>query len=187
MNALDRHGESVRSLLWNSHGSQELRFDAIARACKLNGKIVLDAGCGRADFLDWMRAAGIVPRRYIGVEAVHEFYRVARSKKSEEIYILAGDFVEEPSLLDQAADVIVFCGSLNTMTSEQFRKTLAIAWDFTVESLVFNFLCSPKLAKAKYLNWQPLEDVLAFARTLEQSARLIDGYVDGDATIAIFK
>src|SRR3954447_15191682 len=47
------------SLLWASPETQAVRFEAIQRLAHLDGKSVLDVGCGRADLYDFLHARGI--------------------------------------------------------------------------------------------------------------------------------
>jgi hypothetical protein len=132
-----------------------------------------------------MEVLGIFPKRYVGLEAVDPLYRIAAKKKAENIFILHGDFLADPNLLDQQADVILFSGSLNTLGSEDFYCTLSAAWDFSPRTLAFNFLSSPKLAAANYLTWQPLADVLRYVQTFGGQITVIDDYLDGDTAIAV--
>jgi hypothetical protein len=132
-----------------------------------------------------MRAAGMFPKRYIGLEAVEPLYRAATKKRDEKTFILQGDFLADPGLLDQSADVILFCGSLNTLSSEDFYRTLSSAWDCLPKTLAFNFLSSPKLAAANYLTWQPPADVLRFVKTFGGQITVVDDYLDGDTAIAV--
>src|SRR5205823_5466246 len=62
--AASRHGDRFGSLLWASPRTQAARFDAICRLAHLAGKRVLDAGCGRADLMDFMISRGIEPAEY---------------------------------------------------------------------------------------------------------------------------
>ena len=187
LDAVQRHGAKFQSLLWASPSAQEARFAALARACQLEGRIVLDAGCGRADFLDYLLAQNIHPARYIGIEAVETLARAAEAKCPPHASIMRGDFIDNPTLLDQNADVIVFCGSLNTLRTDDFYQTLHLAWQYTRGELAFNFLCSTQLAAGKHLTWHAIADVLDFAHTMTADVALDTTYRDGDCTIAMKK
>lgn len=56
---LDEHGDSVAALDWGSDASQRRRFEAMAGIAKLDGKSVLDVGCGLAHFRTFLEANGI--------------------------------------------------------------------------------------------------------------------------------
>ena len=175
----------VRSMLFPDQRAQEIRFDAIVRNCALGGRRVLDVGCGRADLLGYLRACGSWPSHYTGVEAQATLAAEARDRRYANCSIREGDFVREPSLLDAGADAVVLSGSLNLLEAAEFYRVLRAAWAATRESLVFNFLCSPRLAGAPWLVWRPLGPVARFARSLSASVRVDAGYEAGDCTIAL--
>src|SRR5207237_7660557 len=70
LDATQRHGAGFASLLWASPSSQAARFDAISRLYDFNKKTMLDAGCGRADLLDYLIDRWNRPQHYIGVEVM---------------------------------------------------------------------------------------------------------------------
>lgn len=187
LHAARQHGGGFGSLLWASPTTQSARFDAIARMNPPAGQSVLDVGCGRADYLDFCRAWRMTPNDYVGIEAVTELADAAEAKRLPNCRIVRADFVERPIAMFVAADVVMFSGSLNTLDDATFYATLRRAFDATAESVVFNFLSSSHLAGAAYLHWRRPGDVLKFARELSDDVRMIDDYLEGDATIGMWK
>jgi SAM-dependent methyltransferase len=175
----------LRSMLYRSQRAQEIRFDAIARNCPLAGRRVLDVGCGRADLLAYLRARGTWPREYVGIEAQPALAADARSRRYANCRILEGDFVVRPALLQAGAQVVVFSGSLNLLENAEFYRVLRAGWAAAGEVLVFNFLCSPRLAGAPWLRWHPLQAVARFARSLSPSVRVDGAYEPGDCTLVL--
>lgn len=182
--ALRRHGTEFPSLLWASRQTQRLRFDAMALIHDFTGQRMLDAGCGQADLLDYLLARRMAPANYVGIEAMDEHIAEARRKSHPDCLIVKGDFVREPRRFLAGADVIVFCGSLNTLSDEEFHSTLRHA-SAAARTVVFNFLCSARLAAADWLTWHATDDVLRFLKEVGGEAEVIDDYLDGDCTIAI--
>jgi SAM-dependent methyltransferase len=187
LDAVGRHGARFESLLWANPSAQAARFAALARWCELEDRVVLDAGCGRADFLQYLLEQGIKPAKYFGIEAVEELAAAAERKNPPWAVIIRGDFIDEPTILDRNAQVIVFSGSLNTLSSDEFYQTLRLGWEFTQSELAFNFLCSPRLASAKHLTWHRMADVLELAYSLTGDVAVDDSYRDGDCTIVMRK
>ena len=185
--ACREHGDGFHSLLWASPESQAARFSALTRHCPFARRNVLDVGCGRADLLDFLIARKSPPAHYTGIEAVPELAEAAVRKAHPDAIIIQDDFVVRPARMLVGADVIVFCGSLNTLTEKQFYDTLTVACDATAQALAFNFLCSSQLAAADWLTWHRRDKVLDFARRLCPSVVLDDGYIDGDCTIVMRK
>ena len=179
--------KGVPALLWSSREGQRVRFEAIARNCPLAGKKILDVGCGRADLLGFLLERDIVPDYYVGMDMIPEALRAARRKKYPRSEVLAADFVREPETLQVGADVVVFSGSLNTLTRPRFYRTLRAAWNAAGEALVFNFLNSRDWAGENWLTWHRRRTVLAFCRSLGGEPRFDESYLEGDCTIAVQK
>src|SRR4051794_27666115 len=87
-NAAATHGGGFGSLLWASQHTQRVRFDAIRRASNLAEKSLLDAGCGRADLLDYLTGLGIRIDHYVGLEAIEELASMAERKASDRCQIV---------------------------------------------------------------------------------------------------
>jgi SAM-dependent methyltransferase len=187
LDAVGRHGARFESLLWANPSAQAARFAALARWCELEDRVVLDAGCGRADFLQYLLEQGIKPAKYFGIEAVEELAAAAERKNPPRAVIIRGDFIDEPAILDRNAQVIVFSGSLNTLSSDEFYQTLRLGWEFTQSELAFNFLCSPRLASAKHLTWHRKADLLELAYSLTGDVAVDDSYRNGDCTVVMRK
>jgi hypothetical protein len=187
LDAVQRHGAGFESLLWANPASQAARFAALVRWCELGNRVILDAGCGRADFLDYMLAKGIRPARYIGIEAVEDLAAAARHKNLPGTEIVSGDFIDDPSLMERGADVVIFSGSLNTLSVPHFYQSLQLGWRHTRSELAFNFLCSPRLAYGTHLTWHALSDVRKFAYELTSDVAIDDSYRDGDCTMVLRK
>ena len=188
LRATQTHGDSFRSLLWASRSTQRARFDAICRLVPLQGRTLLDAGCGRADLLDYLKKKEVTLTDYVGIEAIPELATAAERREQPGVRILRGDFIAEPVRLFVGAEVVVFCGSLNTVSDTDFYPTLRRAWDATAWTVVLNFLSSSELAGGAHLYWRPRAAVEAFIGTLNPVDVQVDGsYISGDCTIAFSK
>ena len=180
-----RKARGVDALLWEDRRSQRVRFEAIARLCPLAGLRVLDVGCGQADLLGFLHARGIVPAHYTGLEAQPWLARAARRKRYPNCSIVEGDFVAHPARLDVGADVLVFSGSLNFLSSRLFYRSLDAAWAASRQSLVFNFLCSPDLAGAEGLSLAPPRNRPGLRPASHGLGAMDDAYEDGDCTVVM--
>jgi hypothetical protein len=185
--AASRHGAGFSSLLWASPQTQAVRFTALTRLVGLNGKSLLDVGCGRADLLDFLLARDVKPAHYVGLEAVAALADAAEAKRHPDAMILRADFVREPLRLFVGADIVYFSGSLNTLDAATFYATIRRAYEAAAETLVFNFLCSPDLAGMSYLHWHQPTEVWAFCKSLTDDVRRLDDYLAGDTTFALTK
>ena len=137
--------------------------------------------------MEFLLRSNIRPARYIGLEAIEPLVEAAQQKQHPCTQIIRGDFVRQPELLDQNADVILFCGSLNTLGKFQIFQALAMAWKFTGHQLGFNFLCSPHLAAAPHLVWQSKSEMLDPLGAYGGRITVDDQYLLGDCTVAMTK
>jgi hypothetical protein len=181
------HAGGFGSLLWANTQTQRSRVYAIRRATDLAGRTILDAGCGRADLIEYLVGMGIRVEHYIGLEAIEELATAAERKAAGHCQIVRCDFVVEPKRLFAATDWVVLSGSLNTLDTQTFYQTIRYAFDAAIEGVVFNFLDSPFLAAASYLTWHPRGEVLAFAQSLSGDVKMLHDYLHGDCTISIRK
>lgn len=83
------------------------------------------------------------------------------------------------------AQIVIISGALNTLDSAAFYATVRHAYEGAGEMLIFNFLCSSRLAGASYLSWHRADEVLGFARTLSARVRWLEDYLPGDCTVAV--
>src|SRR2546423_741814 len=97
LSAVQRHGDGFGALLWASPRTQAARFDAFTRLCELDAHSILDAGCGRADLLDFLLSRSIRPDHYTGLEAVAALADTAESKRRPNSLIVRADFIAEPA------------------------------------------------------------------------------------------
>ena len=144
--AAQKHAGGFRSLLWASTGTQEARLAAITRLLDMNGKSLLDVGCGRADLPAYLAHYGIELDSYIGLEAVpRKLVREAarRGAAIRNSKIIDADFVAEPRHLFVGSDVVIFSGSLNTLSDETFSTTLRHAYAAAGEHLALQLFCHP--------------------------------------------
>jgi len=185
--AVKRHGPDFRALLWASRRTQEQRFEALAHVADPSGVTILDLGCGRADFLDFLIARATPPKRYIGLEGVRELAEAAENKHVDGSRIIVADFIREPRRMQIGADVIYCSGALNTIETDDFYATIRNAFAAAKQAFVFNFLSSSLLAGTNYLRWHNPREVIKFCRSMTSHITRHEGYIDGDCTIAMRK
>ncbi len=169
---VDEHGAGFAATLWASRESQRRRFDAIVQSGYFGGKRVLDAGCSRGDFAEYLIERGIDYDRYVGVDGVDEVIDHAQRQNIPRSEFHVGDLVADPALFTLSEPhIIVVSGTLNTMTDDQVDTLLQSAWRATRQTLMFNFLsdrcgpgASPQAYPARRLNTLAWLD-WAFRRT----------------------
>ena len=71
-NRVIKFGENIQSSGWSSVESQYLRFDYLCRDFDLNGKSILDVGCGKGDLVIYLKDKGINFSQYTGIDIAHK-------------------------------------------------------------------------------------------------------------------
>jgi len=137
------NGTAFEATLWASPKSQRLRFEVMQDMCPMQDRRILDVGCSRGDFADWLTEHGVAYRRFIGLDAVPEVITFAQQRGLERAEFHVGDPLSDPELMGRKSpDVSCFSGTLNTMSNRQVNRLLDAAWAATGEVLIFNFLSS---------------------------------------------
>ena len=108
---------SARALGWRDAYSQRQRFEQIAEIGNLNGRTLLDVGCGHGDFFRFV--SELYPDLdYFGLDQEKAFLEVAveRYGTKPNTKFFFGDF-ESVSL--SRYDYVICCGGLNYRTSDK--------------------------------------------------------------------
>ena len=194
--AIDRHGPTFEATLWRSKEFQRARFAALCDATDLTGRVVLDAGCGRADFARYLLEHEVQYGRYIGLDAMPELMEAGKALGAPESEFHVRDFVADPGAFAAASrtpDVIVFSGSLNTLRYDETLRVLDHAWEVCAEALLFKVLSTrcPQAARTSpddpAHRFDPLA-LLEWALARTPSVLFRQDYLRGhDATIALWK
>jgi SAM-dependent methyltransferase len=160
---LARHGDAPQAVRWTEKG-QRARYEAFHALCgDLAGKSLLDFGCGKGDFLGFLRGRG-VDCAYTGVDLHPGLIALAREKHPGAEF-LARDVEEEP--LGRSFDVVVACGVFNLRVGgiqETLESALPLLFAAAREALHANFLSARAPHKDVELHYVDPAWLLAFAR-----------------------
>jgi len=190
--AVERHGAGFEATLWHSVEAQVLRFDVMIGLSHLEGRAVLDVGCGQGDFAARLLERRVPFARYVGVDALAEMVEAARQRRLERCEFICRDALADPAVLRTGEpDYVCICGTLNTMDEQTARRLVGAAFDAAARAVVFNFLSSPDHPRfagrdtAPARRFDPLR-WLDFALGLSTRVTFTQAYLDGhDATILI--
>lgn len=146
LRAVDSCGPGFPALLFSSRELQQRRFAVFAATIALTDRCIADLGSGHADLLRWLDEQAIAYTRYVAVEAIAAFDRLARREHPRARFVCR-DFVAEPELFaelvrDHGVDTLLFSGSLNTLDDARALEVLDRAWAVLRPGavLAFNFL-----------------------------------------------
>lgn len=150
----DRYAElgyHIRTLGWGTREQQQIRFDQSLNAgLDLNGKSLLDIGCGFGDYFDHLMQRGVEIDEYLGWDLSPDLIEEARDRHKEfddarfEVHDL---FAAEPA---PVADVVVLIGVLNLRYDEfdnydYSRRAIQKAFTLARNGIIVDFLSSHRI------------------------------------------
>lgn len=185
---LTEYGRSYRALNWGSLEGQRLRFQILAGIGDLNGKSVLDVGCGLGDFAGWLREAGTLVE-YTGLDITPELVSTAKELHPG-FSFLQGDILDRATLASRRFDYVFASGIFATYKEGGARwmeSCLRQMWELAGEGIAFNALSSWSDGQepAEY-HADPLE-TLAFVSSLSRWVVLRHDYHPRDFTVYVLR
>jgi 2-polyprenyl-3-methyl-5-hydroxy-6-metoxy-1,4-benzoquinol methylase len=137
----DNFGQSYKTLNWGNPQTQHLRFRILTEIGNLEGKSILDVGCGLGDFAEWL-GQNNMRVDYTGLDLTPELVNQAR-KNHPELTFLQGSILEESLLAGQTFDFVFASGIFYTYKmggNVWLQKAVARMWTLCKEGLAFNSL-----------------------------------------------
>lgn len=181
------YGFDHRGLGFRSRSSQVKRFEALASVGDLDGRRVLDVGCGFGDLLAFLHERGIEPI-YTGIDVCEPMVRRCVERFGESGRFFAADVLEyEPA---ETYDYVLASGLFGLDaedTRERILPTLERMVGWARVGVAVNFL------SAAYPN--PVENriyvepgkAIEVALTLAPSVRLDHTYLPNDFTLFLYR
>jgi SAM-dependent methyltransferase len=182
-----QYGESPESLQWGNYRSMALRFRQLVAGLDINGRRILDVGCGMGDLLPYLYAKSS-DFNYLGVDIVSEFIEIAKKRYKGHDFKLADPFTEK---LHQKFDLIFLSGVLNIKVpnyQEERKERIKKLFGLAGEAFAFNMAGTWKqLPDAYPVSYMRTQEVLDFCLTLTPKVILRSHYLPRDFTIVMYK
>lgn len=161
-NLFQLYGDSYKSAQWSDRATQNKRFKVLCDIADLNGKKVLDFGCGTGDLATFLKEEDINVR-YTGVDIVDELLECAREKHPEY------SFGNLEQFEDQQFDYILISGVFNNKIDDNrkfYESTLKKLSNQANEGIAFNLLSNYVDYYDENLFYENPEDVFKYVKTL---------------------
>ena len=187
-NRVVEYGRAIQSSGWSSDESQYLRFDYLCRDFDLNGKSILDVGCGKGDLVTYLRGKGVSFSQYTGIDIARTMItHCNNSIKSERTSFLQGTVFDTPI---ENVDVALLSGTLSYRYNNAVadaKATLEILFSKCTFGVAINFL-SKKVDYEldKNQHYDP-SMVLGWALNLSNNVALYHDYPLYEFTIVVKK
>lgn len=170
---LQEHGDSHLSAQYSSRESQEVRFRILADIADLNGKRILDFGCGTGHLATYLKANG-VSCEYTGVDIVPGFFPVAREKNPEARFGLMEEFRWE------TFDYAFVSGVFNNRMDHNeafYQQTVRQLLDMVTGGLAFNMMSTYVDYQDEGLYYEDPLKAFAFVKALTPFVTLRHDYL----------
>lgn len=184
--AFEKYGAGPKALLWWDYRSMALRFRALVKEVPVEGKSILDAGCGLGDLLPYLYAKA--PNfRYLGVDRSEKFIEVAKTRYEGHQFQVGDPFRHPIGMFD----VVLSSGVMNGNTDDWLVKRMKMIkslWRQTGEVLAFNMAGGLKpIRHDSLIAYADAQEIFDFCKTLSQRVILKTNYLEKDFTIVMFK
>ncbi len=161
---LQMHGERPEALGWTPKG-QLLHYKAMLDIAEsIEGKKILDFGCGKGDFNEFLKERNINVH-YTGYDINEKLITMAKEKYPESAFRV---FDIEKDTFDEDFDYIFLCGVFNLKVQGidgAIRNTLKHLFSHCRVALAFNALSTHIPKKDFELHYVSPEEIFIFAIT----------------------
>jgi SAM-dependent methyltransferase len=183
--ALQMHGDRPEAVRWTP-GGQQLRYECLLDIDNnMNGSKILDYGCGKGDFYQFLKERNISVR-YTGFDINEQLISLAKDKFPECRFKV---FDIEKDILKEDFDYILLCGVFNLKFEDlekSIKNTLTNLFSHCHIALAFNALSAHDPNKAFELHYLYPEAMVEFAiKNLSPFVTLIHDRVPYDFTMFV--
>lgn len=182
------YGVDIRTLNAGKGNKLEIQHAVHASVGDLEGKTVLDIGCGLASFYEFLRARG-TRVKYVGYDIVEPFIEVDRERFPEAHFELR-DISRDP--VAHRADYAVMCQVFNNRYSsvdntEVVRRAVAAAFGAVTCGVTLDLRTSYVNYREEQLYYFSPEEMFGFAKSLTPFVKLRHDYLPFDFTLMLYK
>jgi SAM-dependent methyltransferase len=181
------YGFDYRGLGFRTRSSQVKRFEALMALGELDGRRVLDVGCGFGDFLEFLHGQGVRPV-YTGIDVCEPMVRRCIERFGKDARFEATDVLEyEPT---ETFDYVVASG-LFGLDAEGTRERILPSLERMVRwariGAAVNFLSAAYPNPAENRIYVEPGKAIEAALTLAPAVRLDHTYLPNDFTLYLYR
>lgn len=184
--ALKMYGPGPKALLWWDYRSMAVRFRALTKHVPVQGKSILDAGCGLGDLLPYLYAKS-ADFKYLGVDINEEFIELAKKHYEGHKFQIGDPFNKHIGTFD----VVVSSGVMNGNMPDWFekrKKMISNLFSQTEEVLAFNMAGGLKpIPPDPLIAYADPHEIYDYCKTLAKHVKLDTSYLDKDFTVVMYK
>ncbi len=183
-----QYGIDIRTLNPGSEKKQRAQHAVHAAIGDLNGKTVLDVGCGLAHYYLYLQTLGLEVN-YIGYDIVEPFIEVNRERFPEgcfEVRDISRDGIAHRP--DYVTMCQVFNNKYASVSNEDIvRKAIALAFEAATIGVSIDMLSKYVNYEEENLNYFWPEEMFRYAKSLTRFVMLRHDYMPFDFTLFLYK
>lgn len=176
---------SPESVGWTPKG-QLLRYEKVLNFLELNGKSILDFGCGKGDFFSFLKERKI-HCHYTGIDINPALIEIAKKSNPEAEFFVQDIEKEE---LNKNFDYVISIGVFNLAVQDikcTMQKCLEILFNHTNEKLIFTCLNQTTKLKDIFVTYFTQDELEKIARELSSRYQIFDNLVEDDLFLILEK
>lgn len=185
-----KYGYSPKTLGWDK-GKQDLRFSVLTSEYDIQGKRILDIGCGFGDLNGYLERKGY-QYEYCGIDLTEVFLNEGKKRYPGKKFLL-GDFLEYD--FHEKFDYAVASGIFNIkfgedhdLTNYEFiEKSITKALDLVKDGIAFDFLSDKVDYRYEHTFHSDPSKILDFAYQHSRNVLLRNDYMPFEFSLFIFK
>ena len=185
---LPLHPDKLECLGWEDRESQFKRFQILTDYIDLNGKKVLDVGCGMGHLLEHLKESDI-NAEYTGLDLLDSMVDKATERHGDHTF-LQGDLFLEDDLFEENSFNVIYCsGVFNLNTGNNFDFLLSAVEKFlhiSTDAIVFNLLHKDSPDREEKFYYFHPDQVIRGIEDLSdevKSIQLVEHYLNNDFTL----
>lgn len=185
---VERHGDDVLSLDWGSRSGQHTRFEVLCGGTALEGKRVLDVGCGLGDMALWLEEQGIAVD-YTGIDITPAMIDRVRARLPGKRF-LECDLLEDGALEGERFDVVLSSGIFYLCTEGRFdfmTRMVTAMFDRADEMVAFNCLSAWGDRQDEGEFYVEPDELLRTCRPISRKIALRHDYHPADVSVFLYK
>lgn len=176
---------SPESVGWTRAG-QRLRYEEVLKLIELSGKSLLDFGCGKGDFLGFLKEKKI-NCQYTGIDINPSLIELANK-----IYPEADFYVKdiEKESLERDFDYTISIGVFNLSVQgvkTSMQRCLEILFNHTKERVIFTCLNQKTKLKDIFVTYFTTDELDKIAKNITKKYQIFDNLIEGDLFLILEK
>ena len=179
-NRLKEHGSGVKALSSGTPERQKLRFSHMSEIGDLQGKSILDFGCGLGDFYKYLSDDLGLSVAYTGVDIVSDFIKISKTTFPKAEWV-CDDILSSDFLKSRKFDYI-FCSQVfnnkyeNTDNLNFVKKASETLFQAAKEGLCMDFLTSYVDFEEPHLHYYSPEELYSHVKSFTKRVVLKSDY-----------